>query len=54
MHVSLKTGEFVTDDGHIWETGEMKQDSRQMLLPPQVAVVLVLALIEAVVHDPVP
>lgn len=32
----------------------MKQGPRQTLLPPQVAVVLVLALIEAVVHDRVP
>lgn len=34
--------------------GKMKQGPRQTLLPPQVAVVLVLALIEAVVHDRVP
>lgn len=34
--------------------GKMKQGLRQTLLPPQVAVVLVLALIEAVVHNPVP
>lgn len=32
----------------------MKQGLRQTLLPPQVAVVLVPALIEAVVHNPVP
>lgn len=34
--------------------GKMKQGLRQTLLPPQVAVVLVPALIEAVVHNPVP
>lgn len=52
----LKVGEFVTDtnEGHSWEMGKMRQGPRQTLLPPQVAVVLVLALIEAAVHDPVP
>lgn len=54
--VPLKVGEYVTDtnEGHSWEMGKMKQGPRQTLLPPQVAVVLVLALIEAVVHDPFP